>query len=242
MADGIDNGISGGNDRAERIAKFLREAPARATTLVLAAEDGESVLATWDRSEWSDVLAQTIDLEMEAQHEQADVSDSYYWLIFTAGDGDVRATKRRRFNVRTRRMLQSGGDAPPLAQQLDGTGPAANALMQNTLFRMVQLYSTNMQALLNSANTMNQTAVAMNTNLSNIAIAAQKEAADARAQLNEALQLIIEQQAEKPASEMTEAQRAWFDLATRATSSAELQRLVEGVGVFLQAKFKGGAS
>lgn len=237
VTDGIDNGISGGNDRTDRIAKFMREAPSKATTLVLTAEDGESILATWDRSEWSDVLAQSVNLEMEAQHEQADVSDSFYWLIFTAGDGDVRATKRRRFNCRTRRMLTTGGDAPPLSHQLDGTGPAASALMQNTLYRMVALYSSNMQALLNSSATLNNTAVQLNTTLTNIVIASQKEASEARAQLNEALQMIVENGANENTGEMTEAQKAWFDLAQRATSSAELQRLVEGLGGFLKAKF-----
>lgn len=233
MTDGVDNGISGGNDREDRIAKFLREAPGKASTLVLTAEDGESVLATWDRSEWSDVLAATVNLEMEAQHEQADVSDTYYWLIFAGEPGDVRATKRRRFNVRTRKVLMAGGDgAPPLSHQLDGTGPAASALMQNTLYRMVALYSTNMQSLLNAS-------VQMNTNLSNIIVSAQKAEDAARQQLHELKELIVElraQEADTP-SEMTEAQRAWFDLAQRATSSAELQRLVEGVGLFLKTKF-----
>lgn len=232
MTEGVDNGISGGNDREDRIAKFLREAPAKASTLVLTAEDGESVLATWDRPEWSDVLASTVNLEMEAQHEQADVSDTYYWLIFTGEPGDVRATKRRRFNVRTRKMLVSGEHAPPLAHQLDGTGPAASALMQNTLYRMVALYSTNMQALLNAS-------VQMNTNLSNIIVSAQKAEDAARQQLHELKELIVELRMTENdnTGEMSEAQKAWFELANRATSSAELQRLVEGVGLFLKTKF-----
>lgn len=232
MTEGVDNGISGGNDREDRIAKFLREAPPKASTLVLTAEDGESVLATWDRGEWSDVLAATVNLEMEAQHEQADVSDTYYWLIFAGEPGDVRATKRRRFNVRTRKMLTTGEHAPPLAHQLDGTGPAASALMQNTLYRMVALYSTNMQALLNAS-------VQMNTNLSNIIVSAQKAEDAARQQLHELKELIVELRMTENdnTGEMSEAQKAWFELANRATSSAELQRLVEGVGLFLKTKF-----
>lgn len=233
MTANVDNGISGGNDRADHIAKFLREAPKKAQMLVMTAEDGEAVLSTWDRSEWNEALATTIDLEMEAQHEQADVSDSYYWLIFAAQDGDVRGSKRRRFNVRTRRMLTTSDGAPPLSHQLDGTGPAGNALMQNTLYRMVALYSSNMQALL-------QSSVQLNTTLSALATSAHKEASDARASLNEALQLIVESGAAENNNngEMTDAQKAWFDLAQKATSSPELQRLAEGVSAFLLARFK----
>lgn len=235
MTDGVDNGISGGNDREDRIGKFLREAPPKAHTLILATDPGEQVLSTWVREEWTELLPGVIDAEMQSQHEQADVSDTYYWLIFMGEPGDVRATRRRRFNVRTRKALVAGDGAPPLSTQLDGTGPASSALMQNTLFRMVQLYSTNMQSLLN-------TQERVISSLGTLVVGAQEREAAARQDLHELKELIVElraAEADNTNGEMTDAQKAWFELAQKATQSPELQRLVDGVSRFLLAKFAG---
>ena len=140
---GIDNGISGGQDRVIRIQKLLKEAPDHVTTLVLATYPDRVELASWDRTDWSDSLAMTIDVEMVEHHEQAGVSDSHFVCILY--DENKRSRKQRTFDVRTRKTLSAPTDMD-VTLSLDGTVPAANALQQNIL------YMTGMQSQLNSAN------------------------------------------------------------------------------------------
>lgn len=236
MAEGVDNGISGGNDREDRIGKFLREAPPRAVMLVLTPDPPSgAVLAGYDKSQWNDQLATLINAEMEAQHEVADSVDSSYWLIFTGENpNDITATRRRKFSVRTRKQLTTIGEdgLPKLA--LDGSAATQATLNQTILFKMVSLYSTNMQALLNAQTT-------TITKLTELHVSSKDNEKQARDDLHELKELIVELRATENdnAGEMTEAQRQWFELAQKATQSPELQRLVEGVSRFLLAKFAG---
>lgn len=236
MAEGIDNGISGGNDREDRIAKFLREAPPRATMLVLTPDPPTNgVLAGYQREQWNDQLAALIDAEMVAQHDVADVVDSSYWLIFTGDNpNDIAATRRRKFSVRTRKALTAIGEdgLPKLA--LDGSAATQATLNQTILFKMVSLYSTNMQALLNAQTT-------TITKLTELHVKSKDEETQARDDLHELKELIVQLKMaeQEQGSEMTEAQRQWFELAQKATQSPELQRLVEGVSRMLLAKFAG---
>lgn len=244
MAEGVDNGISGGNDREDRIGKFLREAPLRSVMLLLTGDaSGKSdgaVLATWGKEMWSEQLATLVNAEMENQHDMADAVDSYYWLIFVGADpNDVTATRRRRFNVRTRKQLTAIGDDGLPKLSLDGSNATQATLNQTILFKMVALYSTNMQQLLNSQNASLAGQGAIIKQLTELFVASKEDEKAARTELHELMELVIEDRAQRADTEgeMTEAQKAWLDLAQKYADAPEFKQLVQGIGGFLAAKF-----
>ena len=210
MAAGVDNGISGGSDRLARIQKLLHEAPESCTSAVLATYPEREELGTWERLEWSNVLAGVIDGEMVEHHEQADVSDSKFVVMLFDAEG--RSRKQRTFEVRTRKELSPG---LPLGQALDGTAPAGNALIQATLFKMVQLYATSMQAQLNSSND----TIRM---LTGLLASSEEKASNARDDYHELRELVVQLKEAQAgvggvsSEELTPAQAKFLELATQA--------------------------
>lgn len=225
MASGVDNGIAGGSSRADRIQKMLTEASDACVVCHLATYPEREELGTWERHEWSAVLAGLIDAEMVEHHEQADRSDSKYIVVLMDSEG--RSKKQRTFELRTRKNLMAD-PGMQLAQALDGTAPAGNALIQSVLFKMVQMYASAMQAQLNSGNE----TIKM---LTGLLASSEEKAANARDDYHELRELIVqlkEAQADgvTPGSEeLTPAQAKFLELASQAMP-------------LLLARFGGGAS
>jgi hypothetical protein len=224
LAAGVDNGIAGGSDRKDRIQKLLSEAPESCTACTLATYPEREELGTWERHEWSAVLASLIDGEMVEHHEQADRSDSKYVVILLDAEG--RSRKQRTFELRTRKNLTEPGMS---ALQLDGTNAASNALQQATLFKMVQLYATAMQSLLNSQTE----SIRM---LTGLVSSSEEKAAAAREDYHELRELVAqlkEAQADGAGAagndELSPAQAKFLELATQAMP-------------LLLARFGGGSS
>lgn len=226
---GVDANLGSSNARLRRLQSMLAKPPSGTALMVChVVSDPPLPVGEWDVDQLVPALADELDALMVEQHtdgERAETKFSYAFLSDADEYGKRRSLRVRQFSLRGDGS-SSVDIAAGIVAQMDGTDRASNILAQQVALQTARMYLVAGQQkdemlfrLINVLTERNVTAVT--------------EADDARDKLHELRELIIEQreiareEAPPPPETMTEAQKQFWELASKALPVV-LQRLAAG--------------